>query len=60
MVDPVIAANGNTYERTAMEDWLRHHTTSPSTGKALKHHRLTPNLLFNTVKTVVMTSAATQ
>lgn len=58
-MDPVIAADGNTYEKTGMEDWLRHHTTSPSTGKAFLHHCL--QVVFNMlIKTVTMTLAATQ
>ena len=44
MVDPVIAADGRTYERTAMEDWLQHHT-SPVTGDQLLHTRLVPNVV---------------
>ncbi len=45
MVDPVIAADGRTYERTAMEDWLQHHHTSPVTGDLLLHTRLVPNVV---------------
>ena len=33
MVDPVIAADGQTYEREAMELWLEKHDTSPLTGR---------------------------
>ncbi len=44
MRDPVIAADGHTYERTAMEIWLQQHQTSPVSGKELKHSRLIPNL----------------
>lgn len=55
-MDPVIAADGNTYERSAMEDWLMHHSTSPSTGNALQHQRLVPNVL---IRKVIMASAAT-
>jgi len=29
MVDPVIAEDGNTYERTAIEEWLERSTCSP-------------------------------
>ncbi|KAL0048081.1 hypothetical protein WJX82_007291 [Trebouxia sp. C0006] len=29
MVEPVIAADGHTYERAAMQHWLQHHPTSP-------------------------------
>ena len=49
MVDPVIAADGKTYEKAAMERWLLHHTTSPCTGAALKHQRLVPNMLAKAI-----------
>ena len=45
MVDPAIAADGHTYERTAIEQWLRSHTTSPVTSLPLPHTRLVPNIL---------------
>ncbi len=44
MVDPVIAADGRTYERRAMELWLQQHDTSPVTGHKLLHGRLVPNI----------------
>ncbi|DBA89960.1 TPA: hypothetical protein ACH3X2_004388 [Trebouxia sp. C0005] len=37
MHDPVIAADGHTYERHAMEHWLLKHGTSPITGAQLSH-----------------------
>ncbi len=43
MVDPVITADGHTYERTAIAKWLRDHDTSPNTNNPLDHKRLTPN-----------------
>jgi hypothetical protein len=43
MVDPVIAADGHSYERVALEAWLRSHRTSPFTGAALEHMHVTPN-----------------
>ncbi|CBJ33611.1 protein kinase [Ectocarpus siliculosus] len=36
MEDPAVAADGYTYERTAIECWLSEHDTSPVTGKALE------------------------
>lgn len=45
MADPVIAADGRSYERVAMEDWLQHHDTSPVTGSMLLRKRLVPNVL---------------
>ncbi len=44
MQDPVIAADGHSYERDAMTTWLQHHHTSPVTGQLLKHTRLISNL----------------
>lgn len=36
MEDPVVAADGTTYERRAIEVWLQNHTTSPKTNELLK------------------------
>ena len=33
MTDPVITEDGFTYERSAIEHWLKDHDTSPKTGK---------------------------
>jgi len=35
MVDPVIDPEGNTYERSAIEDWLSKNQTSPITRNPL-------------------------
>ena len=43
MSDPVIALDGHTYERSAMEQWLEHHTFSPKTGEELGGQTLIPN-----------------
>ena len=45
MLDPVIAADGTTYERQQIERWLHDHDTSPLTGLPLAHKELLPNLL---------------
>ena len=45
MVDPVIAADGHTYECSAVEHWLQGSFTSPVTGDKLPHTRLVPNVL---------------
>ena len=45
MQEPVIAADGHTYEQAAMKAWLQQHTTSPVTGNDLPHTRLVPNFL---------------
>ena len=45
-IDPVILeGDGYTYERTAIEKWLRSNSTSPSTGAAIKRNGLIPNYL---------------
>eukprot|EP00041_Stephanoeca_diplocostata_P043006 m.11908 g.11908 ORF g.11908 m.11908 type:complete len:456 (+) comp9173_c0_seq2:957-2324(+) len=49
LADPVIAADGFTYERAAMETWLGKNNTSPLTGMVLSHKNLTPNLTLRTV-----------
>lgn len=44
MQDPVIAADGQSYERSAIEEWFyKGHSTSPMTGAQLSHTHLTPN-----------------
>jgi len=43
-VDPVICADGHTYERDAIEDWFgRGNRTSPLTNEQLPHLQLIPN-----------------
>jgi serine/threonine protein kinase len=45
MVDPVVAADGFTYERCHIERWIRGGgVSSPMTGQRLPHTKLTPNL----------------
>ena len=43
MTDPVVTADGQTYERLAIQDWLRTRNTSPATGAVLLHKDLAPN-----------------
>jgi hypothetical protein len=43
MTDPVAAADGHSYERSVIEDWLKNHTTSPITNVELEHKILFPN-----------------
>ncbi|KAL1515189.1 hypothetical protein AB1Y20_004250 [Prymnesium parvum] len=43
MIDPVFAADGQTYERVAIEGWLQAHGTSPITGAVLPHKELVSN-----------------
>ena len=42
--DPVMAADGFTYEREAIKRWLETHDTSPQTNDKLPHRTLTPNI----------------
>eukprot|EP00980_Cylindrotheca_fusiformis_P015178 scaffold4199_cov101-Cylindrotheca_fusiformis.AAC.6 len=42
-VEPVIDAEGNTYERDAILEWLQHNDTSPITRNQLAEHHLVPN-----------------
>lgn len=44
MSDPVVAADGHTYERSLIEKWLRTNNTSPMTREPLSDHDLHPNL----------------
>jgi ubiquitin-protein ligase len=43
MQDPVISADGHSYERSAIEGWLATHDTSPKTNEQLDHTELVPN-----------------
>ncbi len=45
MREPVIAADGHTCEKAALESWLQLHNTSPVTGQLLGHMRIVPNVL---------------
>ena len=43
MKDPVICADGHTYERNAIEEWLRSNSRSPKTNQRLFSRDLIPN-----------------
>ena len=43
MRQPVIAADGHTYDRQAIETWLLTHETSPKSGEVLSASALVPN-----------------
>ena len=43
LVDPVIAADGHTYERQAMMSYLQQHNRSPVSQKPLASKDVTPN-----------------
>jgi hypothetical protein len=44
-IDPVMAADGTTYERAAITEWLKEHKISPLSGKMLAHKNLIPNII---------------
>ena len=44
MKDPVVTADGHTYEREAIEDWLLTHDSSPITGEPLPAKTVIPNI----------------
>lgn len=46
MRDPVVAADGHTYERTAIARWLQTSDKSPLTGSVLAHKNLVPNYML--------------
>ena len=46
--NPVIATDGYTYEKAALQQWLRHHKTSPVTG-GLLDIRVVPNRSIKTI-----------
>ena len=50
MSDPVIAADGYSYERVAIEQWLATGAgTSPKTNEVLRHCELLPNKALKTL-----------
>jgi Mg-chelatase subunit ChlD len=51
MIDPVIGPDGQTYERRAIEEWLKINTTSPVTRERMTSTTLIPNIaLRNTIE----------
>lgn len=49
MREPVLAADGHTYERAAIERWMQSHDTSPMTGAPLTHRYLTQNFALRRI-----------
>jgi len=49
MVDPVSLADGHTYEKQAILNWIRTHNKSPKTGAVLPDTRVTPNHVLRSV-----------
>jgi hypothetical protein len=46
MRDPVVAADGHTYERKAIARWLKSSDKSPLTGSVLTHKNLVSNYML--------------
>eukprot|EP00541_Cyclophora_tenuis_P009388 CAMPEP_0116546270 /NCGR_PEP_ID=MMETSP0397-20121206/3136_1 /TAXON_ID=216820 /ORGANISM="Cyclophora tenuis, Strain ECT3854" /LENGTH=213 /DNA_ID=CAMNT_0004070687 /DNA_START=1 /DNA_END=643 /DNA_ORIENTATION=- len=46
MLDPVVAADGHTYERSAIARWLQTSDKSPMTGSLLPHKELVANYVL--------------
>ena len=42
MDDPIVAADGHTYNRVDIEKWLKEHDTSPLDHEPLEHRMLEP------------------
>ncbi len=53
MIDPVITADGHTYERKAIEDWFSRQkngtVTNPMTNEPLENAKLIPNIALRSV-----------
>jgi len=56
MREPVLVADGSTYEREAIEHWLKTHSTSPVTNERLAHTMIVPN---NMARSLIRDFAAT-
>ena len=60
MRNPVVAADGHTYERTAIARWLKTSDKSPLTGSILPHKNLVPNyMLLSSLSEVAVTTTST-
>ncbi len=46
MIDPVVAADGHTYERRAIVKWMQTSNKSPLTGEVLGHSQLVSNYML--------------
>ena len=44
MDDPVVASDGHTYNREDIQNWFKHHDTSPHTNEPFEHKNLIPNI----------------
>jgi len=63
MFDPVSTPDGNTYERTAIIEWLNKHNTEPLTRKPLNISQLIPNRalkeLYNQINNTIIINNTT-
>tara|TARA_B100000242_G_C42948076_1_gene439650 strand:+ start:314 stop:709 length:396 start_codon:yes stop_codon:yes gene_type:complete len=58
MQDPVIAPDGISYEKKAIQEWFTRKNTSPVSGKTFKHTFLIPNHnLRNVISELMKTNA---
>ena len=58
--DPVVAADGHTYERSAIARWLKTSDKSPLTGSVLSHKNLVQNyMLLSSLQETATTKDAT-
>ncbi|XP_002991386.2 U-box domain-containing protein 52 isoform X2 [Selaginella moellendorffii] len=57
MQEPVVAADGYTYEYEAIRQWFQAHDTSPLTNLRLEHKQLTPHHALNKLITEWKTRA---
>ena len=57
MVDPVVAADGHTYEREALARWLHVHNTSPMTGERMGARMLPNHAVKSMIANLSSTSA---
>ena len=56
--DPVVARDGQTYEREAIEHWLREHNTSPVTNEAMLSKDLADNVVARKILDDFLSSRA--
>ena len=52
MTDCVIAADGYSYERSAIASWLQDNSDSPVTGNPLPHNHVLPNLALKSAMSI--------
>ena len=58
--DPVVCADGYTYSRSAILQWLSGHSTSPMTNLALSSRELQPNYTLRSAALEWQAAAARQ